>query len=249
VGSGEATSSSSPDASTAPRLAANDIITGYGSHEIVHGVSVESRPGVTCIFGPNGSGKSTFLKTLAGMQPIWSGKLELNGVSITDMAPHDTVQAGITMVPQDGGIFPNLSVDENLRISAAVNTAETDDALNLVYEQFPVLAEKMAAKGGTLSGGQRMMLSFARAMLTDAEIYLLDEPSSGLAPALVEKVFKLVEELVVGGSQVIIVEQNVREALRISDFVYIIGEGSVNYCGTPEDLSNEDKLMNKYLGL
>ena len=238
-----------PEASTVPTLAASDIITGYGSHEIVHNVSVESRPGVTCIFGPNGSGKSTLLKALAGVQPIWSGTLALNGASITDLAPHETVQAGITMVPQDGGIFPNLSVDENLRVGAAVGAADTDAALETVYEQFPALAEKTAAKGGTLSGGQRMMLSFARAMVTDADVYLLDEPSSGLAPTLVEEVFQLVEELVEGGAQVILVEQNVREALRIADYAYILAQGAVQFEGTPDALGDEDELIELYLGL
>ena len=230
-------------------LQATEVTTGYGSHEIVHGVSVESRPGVTCIFGPNGSGKSTLLKALAGVQPIWSGDLRLDGQSITRLSPHEVVNSGITMVPQDGGIFPNLTVEENLRIGAAVNPADSDDLLTGVYEQFPALAEKTAAKGGTLSGGQRMMLSFARAMVTDAEVYLLDEPSSGLAPSLVEEVFQLVTELVDAGAQVILVEQNVREALRIADYAYILAQGAIQFEGTPDELGDEDELIDLYLGL
>ncbi|XVH31656.1 ATP-binding cassette domain-containing protein [Haloferacaceae archaeon DSL9] len=235
----------------AHRLVATDIVTGYGNHTVIDGVSVESRDGITCIFGPNGSGKSTLLKCLAGVVPAWTGRLTYRGDEITRNGPHENVALGVAMVPQDGGIFGRLSVEENLLLGAY--TVEDEDAIDERTERalaaFPALKEKLDARGDSLSGGQQMMLSFARAMMTGADVYLLDEPSAGLAPALVDDAFEMATRLVDHGAQVVLIEQNVREALRIADHVYILAQGRIQYDGDPGALADEDELVELYLGL
>ena len=232
-----------------PWLVAEDIVTGYGNHTVIEGVSVESRDGITCIFGPNGSGKSTLLKALAGVVPVWSGEITHQGTDITTNTPHENVERGITMLPQDGGIFGNMTVRENLLLGGYTAKQNRDERYEEVLKAFPELEEKLDAKGHSLSGGQQMMLSYGRAMMTGAELYLLDEPSSGLAPSLIDDVFEMTERLVDSGAQVFLIEQNVREAMRIADYVYILAQGRLQYDGEPEQLADEDELVDLYLGL
>jgi ABC-type branched-subunit amino acid transport system ATPase component len=155
------------------------------------------------------------------------------------------------MLPQDGGIFGNLTVRENLLLGGYTvdddNTRE--ERLDEVLDYFPALEDKLEANGKALSGGQQMMLSYGRAMMTGAEIYLLDEPSSGLAPSLIDDVFEMTERLVESGAQVFLIEQNVREAMRIADYAYILAQGRLQFEGTPDELTDEDELVDLYLGL
>lgn len=233
------------------RLIGRDIVTGYGNHEILHGVSVASRDGVTCIFGPNGSGKSTLLKALNGRIDVWSGSVTYRGRDITADGTADIVAAGIVTLPQDGGLFQTMTVRENLQLGgyAVDDTAAVRDRIERALEAFPVLREKLGDRARSLSGGQQMMLSFARAMVADSDVYLLDEPSAGLAPSLVDDVIEQVETLVDHGAQVLLVEQNVRAALRVADHVYILAQGETQFDGKPEALSEEDELIELYLGL
>lgn len=239
------------DTSDEAWIVGEDLVSGYGSHRVVDGVSIESRDGVTCIFGPNGSGKSTLLKTLAGVVPAWEGQVRHRGSDITENNPAENVAEGITMLPQDGGIFGNLTVHENLLLGGYTvsESAVREERIDDVLEAFPELAEKLEAKGRSLSGGQQMMLSFGRAMMTGAEVYLLDEPSSGLAPSLMDEVFEMTSRLVESGAQVLLIEQNVREALRVADYVYILAQGELQFEGTPDTLTDEDDLVELYLGL
>ena len=232
-------------------LVGDDLVSGYGNHRVVDGVSMESRDGVTCIFGPNGSGKSTLLKTLAGVVPAWEGRVTHRGTDVTDNAPAENVHRGITMLPQDGGIFGDLTVRENLLLGGYTvdDGAVRDERLDDVLSSFPELEVKLDERGRSLSGGQQMMLSYGRAMMTGAEVYLLDEPSSGLAPSLIDQVFEMTRRLVESGAQVVLIEQNVREALRIADYVYILAQGQLQFEGTPADLNDEDDLVELYLGL
>ncbi|MCU4751441.1 ATP-binding cassette domain-containing protein [Halobacteria archaeon AArc-curdl1] len=232
-------------------LVADEIITGYGNHTVIDGVSVETRPGVTCIFGPNGSGKSTLLKALIGAVPVWSGSIHYGNTDITHTTAHENLKHGIVMLPQDGGIFGKLTVKENLQLGGyQVDDRSVREArLEHVLDTFPDLEPKLGAKGHSLSGGQQMMLSFGRAMMTGADLYILDEPSSGLAPSLIDDVFGMAQSLVDQGAQVILVEQNVREALRIADYVYILAQGELQFDGPAADLLDEDELVNLYLGL
>jgi branched-chain amino acid transport system ATP-binding protein len=234
-----------------PVLVAEDVVTGYDQHEVIHEVSVRSHDGVTCIFGPNGSGKSTLLKTMNGVVPVWSGSVRYGGRGLTDETPEDIVKTGIATLPQGGGVFGTLTVEENLRIGGF--TVEDPDVLDGriddVLEVFPDLREKLDAKASSLSGGQQMMVSLGRAMMTGADTYLLDEPSAGLAPALVDDAFDLVSRLVERGARVLLIEQNVTAALRLADHVYILAEGELQFDGPPADLSDEDELMELYLGI
>ncbi|SDK58095.1 ATP-binding cassette domain-containing protein [Natronorubrum texcoconense] len=233
------------------QLVADNIVTGYGNHTVIEDVSVESHEGITCIFGPNGSGKSTLLKALIGAVPVWSGSIRYGDTDITQSNTYKNLDYGMVMLPQDGGIFGNLTVKENLLLGGyRVNDRSVRrDRLDDVLAAFPALEEKLDADGGSLSGGQQMMLSFGRAMMTGSELFLLDEPSAGLAPSLVDDVFEMTETLVNQGAQVILVEQNVREALRIADHVYILAQGQLQFEGPAQELLNEDELVELYLGL
>lgn len=238
-------------ASTQKRLAAEEIVTGYGSHTVIDGVSVESHDGVTCIFGPNGSGKSTLLKALVGAVPVWSGSISYGEADLTETNAYQNLDHGLVMLPQDGGIFGSLTVRENLQLGGyrVADRSVRRERLEAVLEAFPALEDKLDADGRDLSGGQQMMLSFGRAMMTGADLFLLDEPSAGLAPSLVDDVFEMTETLVDQGVQVILVEQNVREALKIADHVYILAQGRLQFDGQAHELRNEDDLVELYLGL
>jgi|GEM_PF-61057 len=233
------------------RLVARDVVAGYGNQVVVDGVSVGSRDGVTCIFGPNGSGKSTLLKALAGVVPVRAGTVEYGGRPITDLAPHEVVQRGVTTVPQRERVFRGLSVRENLQLGA---TTVADDAvaearLAEVLDLFPPLEASLSEPAGSLSGGQQVMLAVARGMMTGADVYLLDEPLAGLAPALVEDVLEIVETLADAGAQVVMVEQQVRAALQVADYVYVLSQGETQFEGQPADLRDEDELLDLYLGI
>ncbi|MFC7229801.1 ABC transporter ATP-binding protein [Salinirubellus salinus] len=244
-------SSESVDRPEPDRLVAENVVTGYGSSEILHGVSVRSHDGVTCIFGPNGSGKSTLIKALNGIVPIWEGSVQYGDTDLTEYNANQVVESGIITLPQDGGLFPNLTVRENLEMGGYTVSDKTavDDRIEASLTAFPALRDKLQSRAKSLSGGQQMMLSFARAMVSDSDVYLLDEPSAGLAPALVDNVIDQVRTLVDHGAQIMLVEQNVRAALRIADHVYILAQGEKHFDGPPSELSEEDELIELYLGL
>jgi len=229
-------------------IQANDIVTGYGQREVVHEVSIESCQGVTCIFGPNGSGKSTLMKALSGKLPIWSGALFYGGEDITNESITDIYKRGIIQLPQDGGLFPTLTVYENLQLGG-LKASDIDERIAKIFDRFPMLAEKRTQRARELSGGQRMLLSMARAMIAEPSIYLLDEPSAGLSPALVDSLFDIVRDIVDSGAHVILIEQNVRSALRIADFVYILSQGRTQFEGTPHELGEHEDLLETYLGI
>lgn len=244
-------SSEAVDRPEPDRLVAEDVVTGYGSSEILHGISMRSHDGVTCIFGPNGSGKSTLIKALNGIVPVWSGSVRYGDTDITDYNTNQAVESGIVTLPQDGGLFPNLTVRENLKMGGYTvdDKSMVADRMDEALAAFPALEDKLPNKAKSLSGGQQMMLSFARAMVSDSDVYLLDEPSAGLAPSLVDDVIEQVRTLVDHDAQIILVEQNVRAALRIADHVYILAQGEKQFDGPPSELSEEDELIELYLGL
>jgi len=231
-------------------LAATDVVTGYGQHQIVNGVSVQSHDGVTCIFGPNGSGKSTLMKVLAGILPAWEGTLTYGDKDVTGATPAALVDRGVVALPQGGGIFTSMTVEENLQLGGyTVDRSERRDRMAEVLDLFPILEEKYQTKGRMLSGGQQMMLNFGRALVTGADVLLLDEPSAGLDPQKVDDVLEMITRLVDHGVQVVLVEQNVRAAMGVADHVYILAQGSLQFDGAPDDLSDEDELIDMYLGI
>ncbi|WP_436933825.1 ATP-binding cassette domain-containing protein [Halovenus marina] len=234
-----------------PRLSASNIVAGYGQHEVLHDVSITSCDGVTCVFGPNGSGKSTLLKTINGLVSPWEGHVDHDGADITGCNPRDGVRNGIVTVSQDGGVFSSMTVKENLKLGAYAieDQSVVDDRVEEVLETFPDLDGKLSDPAKSLSGGQQMMLSFGQAMMTGADTFLLDEPSAGLAPSLVDDVFEMVEQFADAEGQVILVEQNVSAAMRIADYVYILAQGEIQFEGTPDELSDQTEIMDVYLGM
>jgi ABC-type branched-subunit amino acid transport system ATPase component len=240
-----------PGTGDVPSLVAEDIEAGYDRSQVLYDIDFKSRRGVTCIFGPNGSGKSTFLKCLNGVVPVWSGSVCYGDEDLTQLRPEEIVTRGIVSLPQGGGIFGNLSVDENLRVGGfTVNDRDViEQRMEEILDTFPVLQDKLGQKARDLSGGQQMMVSLGRAMMTGAGTYLLDEPSAGLAPQLVEDTLGLINRLVERGARVILVEQNVRAAVTLADHVYILAEGKVQFEGPPDDLSEEEQIMDLYLGI
>ncbi|MER3554066.1 MAG: ABC transporter ATP-binding protein [Meiothermus sp.] len=232
-------------------LIARDIIAGYGQVRVLNKVSLEVRPGtIHCVFGPNGSGKSTLLKVCAGILRPWSGSLELDSQNLLALEGHQFIRSGIVTVPQSGGVFPELSVAENLAAGglALKDRTALRESLEAMYARFPILAEKRGVRGGSLSGGQRMLLAFARALVSRPKVLLLDEPSAGLAPLVVKEVFGLVKDLRAQGPAILLIEQAVRDALPLADQVTVLAQGEVQFQGAAEGLS-EAKLAEAYLGV
>ena len=233
------------------RLVVQDVVAGYGSQTVLDGVSVRSHDGVTCIFGPNGSGKSTLLKTIAGVVPARAGTVRYGDCDVTDSDPDEVVAAGITTVPQDERVFRGLTVRENLQLGATTVADDrvADERMDGVLDVFPALASSLSEPAHSLSGGQQVMLGVARAMMTGAEVYLLDEPFSGLAPSVVADVAEVVRSLAAQGTQVVLVEQQVREALELADHAYVLSQGEIRFDGAPSALRDDDELVDLYLGI
>lgn len=231
-------------------LEIKDVHTGYGRVEIVRGVSASARRGhVTCIFGPNGSGKSTLLKTVAGAQPVWHGDIVYRGTSIRDQPTEERILGGIATMPQGGSVFADLSVDDNLRIGGHTirDRGHLRQRVAEIYERFPALARKRRARGSELSGGQQMLVSVGQLLMTDPQFLLLDEPSAGLAPSVVKEVFEMLRDLRAAGKGIVMVEQNVRDALTIADHVYILVQGRLAYQAPRADIPDLKTLMNVYM--
>jgi branched-chain amino acid transport system ATP-binding protein len=234
-----------------PVLSARDVVAGYvPGLPIVHGVSADVAAGeIVTIIGPNGAGKSTLLKAIAGLVIFESGHVTLYGRDVTGMPPHDLVRNGLAYVPQTGNIFTTLSIHENLVVGAhTLSRAELRARLERTYEHFPVLAGRRAAPGRVLSGGQRQMLAVARALMTDPKVVMLDEPTAGLSPKVATEVFADMRRLTALGVAVLMVEQNARAAIGISDRAYVLTEGRNYVDGPAEDLLNDPALGEAFLG-
>ena len=229
---------------------ATGTTAGYGKARILNGVSLTLEPGkIHCVFGPNGSGKSTLLKVCAGIVAPWSGTLRLDQTDLRALRPYEFIRSGIVAVPQNGGIFAELSVAENLTAGglALADQRAVRATIEAMYGRFPILGEKRADRAGSLSGGQRMLLAFARALVAQPRVLLLDEPSAGLAPAVVKDVFGLVRDLRAEGPAIMLVEQAVRDALRLADQITVLVQGEVALSG-PGGTIGEPDLARAYLG-
>lgn len=228
-----------------------DVDTGYGENQVLHDLSMQIEPGrVNCIIGPNGSGKSTTLKSIYGLIDVWDGMIRIRDEEITNSHPREVLERGVVMLPQEGDVFPEMTVKENLRIGGyLIDDKETlEQRYDAVYEMFPILEEKQNQRADQLSGGQQMMVAFGRALMPAPDILLLDEPSAGLAPDLVADVFEQVELLKEQGEDMVIVEQNVRAVLEIADYVYVLDQGQLEYEGETKQLLDESDIMDMYIG-
>lgn len=232
-------------------ITVENLDAGYGSVQILHEVSMTARTGeVTCIFGPNGCGKSTLLKAIVGMIDPWAGTVKIDDEDITHLPSHKTLGRGVAMMPQGGGVFPQLSVRENLRIGGYTlrDKKELDQRIDTLLDEFPRLRERYTVAAGQLSGGEQMILSIARALVLNPRFLLFDEPSAGLSPKLVGDVLVRAAELAQRGVGVLMIEQNIREAMRVADRMYVLVGGRNRFDGTPADVADDRELMHLYLG-
>ncbi|MGH7056840.1 MAG: ABC transporter ATP-binding protein [Acetobacteraceae bacterium] len=233
------------------RLVAREVSAGYGRVEILHGVSVEAGDGeVTCIFGPNGCGKSTLLGAISGVVDVWAGDVQLDGKRLSGQPAHAILRRGLALMPQGGGVFPQLSVRDNLRIGGYTlgSRRELERRIEELLEEFPRLRERLPILAGNLSGGEQMMLAITRALIVRPRFILFDEPSAGLSPKLAQEALARVAGLAKRGVGVLIVEQNIREALRVADRIYVLVGGRNRFAGRPGDIASGQQLMELYLG-
>lgn len=233
-------------------IEAHDVSAGYGRVQILHEVSMTASAGqVTCIFGPNGCGKSTLLKAIVGAINPWSGTVLLEGADVTHLPSHEILKRGAALMPQNGGVFPELTVVENLRMGGYIlkSRSELDRRIEELLDEFPRLRERLKVGAGSLSGGEQMMVSIARALLLCPTFILFDEPSAGLSPKLVGDVLRRAAALAERGVGVVMVEQNIREAMKVADRIYILAAGRNRFEGKPGDISDDRELMHMYLGV
>ena len=223
----------------------------YGKIKALHGVSLEVPHGkLVCILGANGAGKTTILKTVSGILEPETGTIHFDQQRIDGMDPEDIVGLGIGHVPENRHIFPELTVYENLIMGGFLinDKAILEERLESVYHRFPVLQDRSRQLAGTLSGGEQQMLAISRALMLQPKLLLLDEPSLGLSPLLVQEIFDTIKELHRSGVTILLVEQNINQALRIADYGYVLTSGKIFLSGTYEELRREEKVREMYLG-
>jgi len=223
----------------------------YGAIVALRGVSIEIREGeLVALLGANGAGKSTLLSTIAGVLRPHRGKIEFRGESLVGLVPEAIVRRGLAMVPENREIFPALTVGENLRLGAYIRKDREEYLADLerMFALFPILQERFDQRAGTLSGGEQQQLAIARALMSHPDLLMLDEPSLGLAPKILEQVFALIEHLHESGVTILLVEQNVALSLAIADRAYVLNMGAVQASGTPEELRQHVDMASVYLG-
>jgi branched-chain amino acid transport system ATP-binding protein len=233
-------------------LSVNNVHTFYGQIEALKGISVHVDEGeIVTLIGANGAGKSTTLKTISGLLTPRTGTIELLGKTISGLKVHEVTERGVIQVPEGRRIFPRMTVEENLEMGAFLRTkdpAGVKESMEWVFELFPRLKERRTQKGGTLSGGEQQMLATARGLMADPTLLMLDEPSMGLAPVIVELIFETIEKLNAKGITILLVEQNAAMALQIADRGYVLETGSVVLEGTGKELLTNEKVRKTYLG-
>jgi branched-chain amino acid transport system ATP-binding protein len=233
-------------------LELSDIHARYGAIAALRGISISVNQGeLVALLGVNGAGKSTTLATIAGVLRPWQGSILFEGSSILGKSPEQIARLGISLVPEGRDIFPSLTVEENLRLGAYTRSEKSEYRRNLdeVFELFPVLKERLQQPGGTLSGGEQQQLAIARAMMSSPRLILLDEPSLGLAPALVDQIFELIARLHQRGVTILLVEQNVDRTLEIVDRAYVLSTGLIQSQGAPQQLRAHADIEGIYMGV
>ncbi|AAV47271.1 branched-chain amino acid ABC transporter ATP-binding protein [Haloarcula hispanica N601] len=234
---------------TDPILTVDGVDSGYGEVQVLDDLSLTLGEGeIACLVGPNGAGKSTVLKTVFGMLEPWTGSVRLGDREIGGMAPEDIVRIGVGYVPQTENVFGSLTIDENLRMGGVARDGGLDEVVAELYDRFPILDDKRTANAKTLSGGQRQVLAFARALVMEPDVLLIDEPSAGLAPNTAKEVFDDVETVNDLGTSILMVEQNAREGLGISDRGFVLDQGTVKFEGEADSLLDDPEVSRLYLG-
>jgi branched-chain amino acid transport system ATP-binding protein len=232
-------------------LSVKDLRSGYGRIEALHGVSLDVAAGeIVTLVGANGAGKTTLLRAISGVQPILSGRIYFAGRPIEHTPPHARVTLGIAQVPEGRQLFAPLSVEDNLKLGAWTRRAiEPGTGLDRVYNLFPMLAELRHTIAGALSGGQQQLLAIGRALTANPRLLLLDEPSMGLAPILVDQILNVILNLKRAGLTVLLVEQNAMAALGIADRGYVLETGTISASGAASDIKNDHRIRQAYLGI
>ena len=234
-----------------PLLEVSDVATAYGAIEALKGVSLSAADGrITCLLGPNGAGKTTLMMTIAGILKPRRGSIALGGEEIAGRAPRYIVERGIALVPENRLVFADMSVEENLRAGAFSRKAGAgvDGDVEAMFTRFPRLRERSTQLAGTLSGGEQQMLAISRALMARPKLLLMDEPSLGLAPLIVEDIFRIIRELNGEGTTIFLVEQNAHMALQVANHFYLIEQGRVVFDGAPGEMEEEEIIKRAYLG-
>ena len=230
-------------------LHGENITCGYDAVDILSGCTVGVKKGeIASIVGPNGAGKSTAMKSIFGLLKIKIGKVFLDNEDITDLLPQERVLKGMGYVPQTNNIFPTLSVQENLEMGAFIQNEDFSDILDYVYDLFPVLKEKKNQQAGELSGGQRQQVAVGRALMTKPKVLMLDEPSAGVSPIVMKSLFQKITEIAQQGTAVLMVEQNAKQALEISDLGFVLNQGKNLYTDTGKALLSNKEVRQAFLG-
>lgn len=235
-------------------LTVTDLVSGYVEEPVLRGVSIDvPRQTVVTVIGPNGSGKSTLLKTIVGLLRGREGSVLMLGrdgarKELIGRRPHQVAELGLAFVPQLSNVFTDLSIRENLEIGGFPIRGNEGERMDRVLEHFPILGERLSQRAGTLSGGQRQMLALGRALMSDPHLLVLDEPSAGLAPTVVDEVFERIQSINASGITVLIVEQKARQCLAISDYGYVLDMGQNRYEGPGRQLLHDPEVVDLYLG-
>lgn len=233
-------------------LEITDLHVSYGVIRAIKGVSLSVQPGeIVTLVGANGAGKTTLLKTVAGLLAPVSGEIRFAGHSLLPVPAHQRVPLGLALVPEGRGIFPHLTLRENLVLGAhtiRTRRAEIDQRLRAVFERFPWMVARQHQLGGTLSGGEQQMVAVGRALMSRPSLLLLDEPSMGLAPFMVQRIFELIQQIRQEGTTILLVEQNARAALKVTDRAYILETGTVVHAGPGRELWTRPEIRDAYLG-
>jgi branched-chain amino acid transport system ATP-binding protein len=232
-------------------LDVKDLYVSYGAIKAVQGVSFHLDKGeIVALIGSNGAGKSTVLRTISGLERAKSGSIEFEGRELTKMKPHKIVELGIAHVPEGRRVFSGLTVLENLKMGANLITSQTQikDGLERVFEIFPRLKEREKQKAGTLSGGEQQMLALGRALMANGKLLMLDEPSMGLAPIIVEDIFRIIRTINETGTSILLIEQNAFLALKTASRAYVLETGKISMQGNAKDLLVDERVKEAYLG-
>ena len=233
-----------------PILAVQDLRVSYGRVEAVRGVSFTAEQGsLVTLVGANGAGKSSVINAVSGMLRPAGGRITFEGHDVTRTPAHKLVARGLVQVPEGRQILSTLTIEENLRMGAWHTGSSAQQSIDAMYDRFPVLAQRRALPAGALSGGEQQMLAIARALVAKPTVMLMDEPSMGLAPKIVDEVFRVIEEIRASGTTVVLVEQNARRALRAADHGYVLQTGEVVHSGPAAELLADERIVEAYLGI
>ncbi len=233
----------------APFLIGESMTGGYGPVDILHDCTIAVDPGqIAVIVGPNGAGKSTAMKAVFGMLNLRGGCVKLQGEDITSLSPQDRVARGMAFVPQTNNIFVSMTVEENLEMGAFLRRDDISETMEQVYELFPILRDKRRQAAGELSGGQRQQVAVGRALMTQPKVLMLDEPTAGVSPIVMDELFDRIIEVARTGISILMVEQNARQALNIADMGYVLVQGANRYTDTGEALLADPEVRKTFLG-